>query len=124
QQPIYAGNRERRAYEQAKVGVENARQAERGTEDQVLLRVASNFMAVADSDARIDIERRNIEQAERRRTQANAFYEAGESTNVDVLRAVTAIKASQRALAVAQQNREAAVSQLRVDLDMDGPIEA
>src|SRR6185369_5131294 len=40
-QPIYAGRREFRAYSQAKLGVENAREAERGTEDAVLLRVAS-----------------------------------------------------------------------------------
>lgn len=122
-QPVYAGNRERRAYEQAKLSVSNARQAARGTEDQVLLRVASNYLAAVDADARIELERRNIELATKRRKQSSAFYEAGESTKVDVLRAETAIKASQRMLALAQQNREAAVGQLRVDLDLDGPLD-
>jgi outer membrane protein TolC len=121
-QPIYAGNRERRAYEQAKIGVRNAEQSARGTEDLVLLRVASNYLAIIDSDARLAVERQNIEQATKRRTQSSAFYEAGESTKVDVLRAETAIKASERLLALAQQQREAAASQLRVDLDLDGPI--
>jgi outer membrane protein TolC len=123
-QPVYAGNRERRAYEQAKIGVKNAEESVRGTEDQVLLRVASNYLAIIDADARIGVERQNIGQATKRRTQSTAFYEAGESTKVDVLRAETAIKASERMLALAQQQREAAASQLRVDLDLDGPIAA
>lgn len=122
-QPVYAGRRELRAYSQAKLGVEVARNAELGTEDAVLLRVASNYLAVVNADARIAIEQRNIEIARKRRTQASAFYEAGESTKVDVLRADTAIKASQRALAAVQQEREAAASRLREDLDLDGPID-
>lgn len=121
-QPIYAGRRELRAYSQAKIGVENAREAERGTEDAVLLRVASNYLAAVNADRRIAIERRNIELAQKRRNQSQAFYEAGEVTKVDVLRAETAIKASQRVLAVAEQSRENAVSGLRADLDLDGPI--
>lgn len=121
-QPVYAGNRERRAYEQAKLGVANARQGVLGTEDAVLLRVASNYLGVVDADARIDIEKRNIELAQKRRGQAEAFYQAGEVTKVDILRAETAIKAAQRQLAAAQQNRENAVSRLRADLDLDGEI--
>jgi outer membrane protein TolC len=122
-QPIYAGRREFRAYSQAKLGVENAREAERGTEDAVLLRVASNYQAVVDADARIDVEKKNIELASSRRKQAQAFYEAGEVTKVDVLRAETAIKSAQRLLAIAQQGRQTAVSALRQDLDINGDIE-
>jgi outer membrane protein len=122
-QPIYAGRRELRAYSQAKLAVENARDAARGTEDAVLLGVASNYLQIVDSDARIDVERRNIALAEKRRAQAQAFYEAGESTKVDVLRAETAIKSAQRLLALAQQQREEAAGQLRVALDLDGPID-
>jgi outer membrane protein len=122
-QPVYAGRREFRAYSQAKLGVENARESERGTEDAVLLRVSSNYLAVANADNRIDVETRNIELAQKRRQQASAFYEAGETTKVDVLRAETAIKAAQRALAVAQQLREQAVSRLREDLDLNGDIQ-
>jgi len=122
-QPVYAGRREFRAYSQAKLGVENAREAERGTEDAVLLRVASNYQAVVDAGQRIEVEKRNMELAELRRKQSQAFYEAGEVTKVDVLRAETAIKASQRLLAIAEQSRQTAVSTLRQDLDLDGDIE-
>ena len=121
-QPVFAGRRELRAYSQAKIGVENAREGVAGTEDAVLLRVASNYLAVLNADNRIAIEQRNIEIATKRREQASAFYQAGESTKVDVLRAETSIKAAQRQLAVAQQAREDAVSRLRADLDLDGAI--
>jgi outer membrane protein TolC len=121
-QPIYAGMREKRTYDQAKLGIANAKQSVRGTEDAILLRVASNYLGVANADANIALEQRNIELAERRRTQSTAFYQAGEVTKVDVLRAETAIKASQRLLASAQQQREAAVSALRTDLDLNGDI--
>jgi outer membrane protein TolC len=123
-QPIFAGRRELRAYSQAKLGITSAQQAELGTEDAVLLRVATNYLALVNAEARINIEKRNIELAEKRRTQSNAFFEAGEVTKVDVLRAETAIKAAQRALAVNEQNRENAESRLRADLDLDGAIVA
>ena len=121
-QPVFAGRRELRAYSQAKIGITNAQEAVAGTEDAVLLRVASNYLAVVNADSRITIEQRNIDIATKRREQATAFYQAGESTKVDVLRAETSIKAAQRQLAVAQQAREDAVSRLRADLDLDGPI--
>lgn len=123
-QPVFAGRRELRAYSQAKIGVENARQAVLGTEDAVLLRVAGNYLALVNAEARIGIEKGNIDISQKRRTQAQAFFDAGEVTKVDVLRAETAIKAAQRALAVAEQNREAAESRLRADLDLDGAIVA
>jgi outer membrane protein TolC len=123
-QPIFAGRRELRAYSQAKLGITSAEQAMLGTEDAVLLRVAANYLALVNAEARIDIEKRNIDLADKRRKQAQAFFEAGEVTKVDVLRAETAIKAAQRALAVAEQNRENAESRLRADLDLNGAIVA
>lgn len=122
-QPIFAGRRELRAYSQAKIGIENARGGTRAAEDGALLRVASSYLAVVNADRRVEVEQRNIELAERRLTQAQAFYEAGEVTRVDVLRAETARKAAQRLLAAAQQQREHAEAQLRTDLDLDGDIE-
>src|SRR5207237_6659181 len=121
-QPVYAGMREKRAYDQAKIGIVNAKEGVLGTEDAVLLRVASNYLGVANADANIVIEQRNIELAEKRKTQSTAFYQAGEVTKVDVLRAETAIKSAQRLLASAQQQREAAESALRADLDLTGDI--
>jgi outer membrane protein len=122
-QPIYAGRREFRAYSQAKINIENAREGTRATEDAVLLRVASSYLAVINADRRVEVEKRNIELAERRLKQAQSFYEAGEVTKVDIFRAETAQKAAQRLLAVAVQQREHAVSQLRSDLDLDGAID-
>jgi outer membrane protein len=122
-QPIFAGRRELRAYSQAKIGIENAREGNLATEDSVLLRVASSYLAVVNADRRLDVERRNIELAEKRLAQAQAFYDAGEVTKVDVFRAQTAMKSSQRLLASAQQTREHAAAQLRTDLDLDGPVE-
>ena len=122
-QPVFAGRRELRAYSQAKLNIENAREATLGSEDAVLLRVASSYLAVVNADRRVDIEKRNIALAERRLKQAQAFYEAGEVTKVDVFRAETAMKAAQRLLAVAVQQREHAEGQLRTDLDLDGSIE-
>jgi outer membrane protein len=122
-QPVFAGRRELRAYSQAKLNIENAREGTLASEDAVLLRVASSYLAVVNADARVEVERRNIELAQRRLTQAQAFYEAGEVTKVDVLRAETAMKAAQRLLAAAEQQREHAAAQLREDLDLDGAIE-
>jgi outer membrane protein len=123
EQPVYAGRRELRAYSQAKLNVENAREGVRGSEDAALLRVASSYLAVVNADRRVEVEKRNIELARRRLTQAQAFYEAGEVTKVDILRAETAMKAAQRLLAVAVQQREHAEGQLRTELDLDGAIE-
>ncbi len=122
-QPIYAGKRELRAYSQAKLNVENAREGSRGSEDAALMRVSSSYLAVLNSDRRVDVENRNIELAGRRLQQARAFFEAGEVTKVDVLRAETAQKAAQRLLAVAVQQREHAVAGLRTELDLDGAID-
>lgn len=122
-QPLYAGGRELRAYNQAKINVENAHLGVAGSEDTALVRVAASYLAVVNADLRVEVEKKNIELAERRLKQAEAFYEAGEVTKVDVYRAQTAQKAAQRLLATAQQQREVAASQLRIDLDLDGPIE-
>jgi len=123
-QPVFAGLREQRAYKQAKLGVSNAEQSVFGTEDAVLLRVASNYLAVVAADAQIEVENQNIALAQKRRDQSNAFFKAGEVTRVDVLRAETAIRSEQRLLASEQQAREEAVSRLRADLNLPpGPVD-
>ena len=123
-QPLYAGRRELRAYEQSKINVQNSIESALGTEDAVLVRVAANYLGLVNAEQRMAIEQRNIDLAQKRKTQAEAFYQAGEVTNVDVLRAETAIKSAQRQLALAQQAREVAAGRLRVDLDLTGPITA
>ncbi len=121
-QPVYAGMRERKAYDQAKLGIENARQAAFSTRDALLLNVVADYFAVLEGEELIDVERKNLALAEQRRKQAQDLYEAGEITKVEVLRADTDIKTSQRQIAAAQQLREAAVGRLRLDLAVEGPI--
>lgn len=123
-QPIYAGRRELRAYSQAKINVETAKRGTEATDDAVLLQVSSAYLALVNAEARMELEQRNIELAQKRRTQAQAFYEAGEVTRVDVLRADTSVKAAQRVQAAARQTRENAESSLRAALDLNGAIAA
>jgi outer membrane protein len=122
-QPIYAGNRERKAYNQAKISILNARQSTLSAEDALLLNVVADYFGVLEGEELIEVERKNLELAEQRRKQAQDLYEAGEITKVEVLRAETDIKASQRQLAAALQGREAAAGRLRLDLSLEGPLQ-
>ena len=121
-QPVFAGLREKRAYDQAKEGVVGARAGVTTAEDRVLLRVASEYVDVAVAEAILDVEQETLRLAQKRRKQAQDLYEAGETTRVDVLRADTAIKASERRIAQSRRDRETAVGQLRVELALDGDI--
>lgn len=118
-QPIYAGGRELKALRQGRLNVDSTRQGVRQSEELVLLGTAADYLALVQGDALLEVERRNLELAQRRRAQAQAFYEAGEVTRVDVLRAETDMKAVERAIAVAEQNRGAAASRLRETLALD-----
>jgi outer membrane protein len=123
-QPIYAGKRELMALRQARLGVTNSEVGLRSTEDMVLLATASNFLGIVQGQALADVEQKNLELAGRRRKQAQAFYEAGEQTKVDVLRVETDTKAAERALAAAIQSRDLAASRLRLNLALDQFSEA
>jgi outer membrane protein TolC len=121
-QPIYAGNRERRALEQARLAVTTAQEGSRGAEENLLIAVVADFLGIAQGDALIDVEKKNIGLAQQRHEQAQNLFEAGESTRVDVLRAEADTKAAQRRLAEAQRQRDQSESRLRVDLAIDQPI--
>ena len=123
-QPLYAGRRELRAYSQAKIGVQTARETVLETEDATLLRVAASYFVLVNADSRREVEKTNIELAERRKKQAQAFFDAGEVTKVDVLRAETAVKAAQRVMSNVDQVRASAESDLRAALDLDTRIVA
>ena len=123
-QPIYAGKRELMALRQSRLNVSSGEANLRSTEDMVLLSTASNYLGIVQGEALVDVERKNLELAERRRKQAQAFYEAGEQTRVDVLRAETDQKAAERALAAAMQSRDLSASRLRLDLALDEPAGA
>jgi outer membrane protein len=120
-QPIYAGNRERRALQQARLGVESARLGVADTADQVLVGVVSDYLGVIEGEALLAVERRNLELAEGRRRQAQDLFEAGETTRVEPLRAESDVKAAERRLAVAEQGRQNALSRLRLGLALDDP---
>jgi outer membrane protein TolC len=121
-QPIYAGNRERRALEQSRLAVTTAQEGSRGAEENLLIAVVADFLGIAQGDALIDVERKNIGLARERHEQAQNLFEAGESTRVDVLRAEADTKAAERRLAEAQRQRDQSESRLRVDLALDQPI--
>lgn len=122
QQPVFAGLREQRAYQQAKEGVRAAEHGLRAVHDRVLLRVAADYLAVVQGDQLLEVERGTLELARARRRQAADLFEAGEVTRVDVLRAEAALKAAERRVALAERERGVAAGQLRVDLDLDGDV--
>ncbi len=123
QQPVFAGLREQRAYQQAKEGVRSAELGVRATEDRILLRTAADYIQVVGGDALVKVEEQAIALARDRLREARNFFEAGETTRVDVLRAESAAKAAERRLALARRDRGTALGQLRVDLNLDGDFE-
>lgn len=121
-QPIFAGLREKRAYDQSKLA---AAQQEAGLSDSqavLVLRVASTFLALVEADALVVVEERNLELARQRQKQSTDFFEVGEVTRVDVLRATAAVMAAERRLVAARGEREQAAGQLRSDLALEGEI--
>jgi len=123
QQPVFAGLREQRAYQQAKEGVRAAQQGVRGTEDQILLRTASDYIQAVGGQELVRVEELTLALARDRLREARDFFEAGETTRVDVLRAESSAKAAERSIALARRNRDAALGQLRIDLNLDGDFE-
>ena len=123
QQPVFAGLREQRAYQQAKEGVRAAEQGVRGTEDQILLRTASDYIQAVGGQELVRVEEQTLALARDRLREARDFFEAGETTRVDVLRAESSAKAAERSIALARRNRDAALGQLRIDLNLDGDFE-
>ncbi|HEX3130599.1 MAG TPA: TolC family protein [Thermoanaerobaculia bacterium] len=121
-QPIYAGSRERRALQQARLNVDVARQGVVSAEDQILTGVVADYLSVLEGESLLAVEQRNLELAGNRQKQARDLFEAGETTRVEVLRAESDIKAAERRIAAARQLRDAAESRLRLDLSIDGSV--
>lgn len=121
-QPIYAGSRERRALQQARLNTDIARQGVNSAEDQVLTGVIADYLSVLEGESLLAVEQRNLELARNRQKQAKDLFEAGETTRVEVLRAESDIKAAERRIASARQLRDAAESRLRLDLSVDGSV--
>jgi outer membrane protein len=120
-QPIYAGLREKRALQQARLNTETARQGVLSAEHQVLTNVVADYLSVLEGESLLGVEQRNLELAKNRQKQAQDLYEAGETTRVGVLRAESDIKAAERRISQARQLRDTAESRLRLDLGIGGP---
>lgn len=120
-QPIYAGSRERRALQQARLNTDIARQGVTSTEDQVITGVIADYLSVLEGESLLAVEEKNLDLARNRQKQAKDLFEAGETTRVEVLRAESDIKAAERRIASARQLRDAAESRLRLDLSIGGP---
>lgn len=121
-QPIFSGGRELKAIRQAGLGVDDAVETFRSARERLLFETTADYLGVIEGGALFEVEQQNVELAKRRLEQARAFYEAGETTRVDLLRAETAIRAAERRLTAARQARESAASRLRIDLALDDPI--
>jgi outer membrane protein len=122
-QPLFAGLRDLRTYGQAKEGVRAAEQGVRAAEDRILLKVSAEYLSVVQGDALMAVESQSVELARRRLKEAKDLFEAGEVTQVDVLRAESSVKAAERRLALARREREASAGQLRLDLGFDGELD-
>ncbi|MCL4809427.1 MAG: TolC family protein [Thermoanaerobaculia bacterium] len=122
-QPVFAGLREKRAYDQSKLAVEGARQTGRGAGEDVLLAVATAFAAAAGSEALVEVETRNVALVAQRAKQAKDLFDAGETTRVDLLRAEADGKAAEERLVTARQALEESLGRLRVALALDGEID-
>jgi outer membrane protein len=120
QQPIYAGRREFRLYYQSKEGINLARDGQELTRDRIALQVIADYSAAVQAQALVNVEKEGAALAARRIQQAQALFEAGEVTKIDVLRAETANKAALRRVAAAEAEGIQARSRLRVALALDG----
>ena len=121
-QPIFAGNRDRKALSQARLGIRSAEQEAGSSEEQLLLAVVSDYLAILQGQELLDVEKLNLALTQERRTLAQNLFEAGESTRVDTLRAEADIKAVERRVADAQRMRDEAESRLRLDLALERPL--
>jgi outer membrane protein len=119
QQPVFAGLREQRAYQQSKEALRQAEQGLRAAEDRLLLQTSADYLLVVQAERLIEVETQAIELARKRLAQARDFFDAGEVTQVDVLRAQFGVTAAERRLAAARQSRETSASSLRIDLGVD-----
>ncbi len=122
-QPLFAGLREKRSYDQAKLGVQSALQTGRAAEEGVLSRVASLYASALGARSLVDVETMNRELVGRRLKQARDLFEAGETTRVDLLRAEADQKAAEERVISAREAYDRLLGQLRVELALDGPVE-
>jgi outer membrane protein len=121
-QPLFAGLRELRARDQAKIAVRSAQEGEHGVAEDTLLFVTAAYAGALGNQAIVKVEENNLSLVEARRKQARDLFEAGETTRVDVLRAEADLKAAEDRLVSARQRLAESLADLRVLLALDHPI--
>jgi outer membrane protein len=98
----------RRRYDAARAGVQVSAEERRRTENEVAAAVASLYVAVGRSAARIDEIRANVELFQRLRQLAVDQKNAGVGTRLDTTRADVQLARQQQALLVATNQRDVA----------------
>lgn len=121
-QPLFAGLREIRARDQAKVAVKSAQEGENAVTEDTLLFVAAAYAGALGNQAIVKVEENNLSLVEARRKQARDLFEAGETTRVDLLRAQADLKAAEDRLVSARQRLAESLADLRVLLALDHPV--
>ncbi len=66
-QPLYVGGREFKAIRQTALTIDAADAAAESTEEETLFRSASDYLALVETDALIEVEHQNVEVASERR---------------------------------------------------------
>ncbi len=115
-QNLWAGGRLHAEVDQARLRADGARDVLRGTSEQMLAHIVTNFLIALRAQSLVEIETQALELAEDRLRRAEDLFIVGEVTQVDILRAQAAIKGAQRRLVEAHRLLDGSLSLLRVDL--------
>ncbi len=122
-QPIFSGQRNRKAKEQARIGVDVAGKAFETVSQDSLLDVTNAYYIVLAIQENIDITRRSVDVTAETLRTAESLFRAGESVETAVLRARVAYTDAQRELLEAENNLQIAKQNLKVLTGIQGDFE-
>jgi outer membrane protein len=122
-QPIFSGQRNRKAKQQATIGVDVAGKAFETVSQDSLLDVTNAYYIVLAIQENIDITRRSVEVTAETLRTAESLYRAGESVETSVLRARVAHTDAQRELLEAENNLEIAKQNLKLLTGIQGDFQ-
>ncbi len=118
-QPLYAGFREQRALDQAKVNIEAAGVAVATTVQDSVLNATRAYYQMLGTKEYVAISKRALELAEATQRTAESLFRAGEAVETAVLRARVAVGNAQRQLLDAENAEVLARDQLRIFLGVE-----
>ena len=122
-QPIYAGFREQRALDQAKVNIQAAGVAVAVSVEDSVLNVTRAYYQVLGAQEYVAISRRALEVAQATQRTAESLFRAGEAVETAVLRAQVAVGSAERQVLEAENAQLVARDQLRIFLGVDDPFQ-